>query len=222
MNDESQMQHHEIPIVGVCNDFNFQSMKKSPDPIILINWGQDMLWGNYIVKLNNLKDFESINSFIKKKFLETFPNYPYEYFWLEDHYNKQYAEDQKLTMLLKFFVLLTILISVVNLFSMVWYNTIMRTKEIGIRKVNGANVFEIVKMLNFDYLKWILLAAIIAFPISYYSLYEWLAGFAYKTTLSWWIFIISGAFALLLGLLTISWHTYKLANMNPTNALRYE
>ncbi|OFX83969.1 MAG: hypothetical protein A2W99_03555 [Bacteroidetes bacterium GWF2_33_16] len=222
LNDESQMQHHEIPIVGVCNDFNFQSMKKSPDPIILINWGQDMLWGNYIVKLNNLKDFESINSFIKKKFLETFPNYPYEYFWLEDHYNKQYAEDQKLTMLLKFFVLLTILISVVNLFSMVWYNTIMRTKEIGIRKVNGANVFEIVKMLNFDYLKWILLAAIIAFPISYYSLYEWLAGFAYKTTLSWWIFIISGAFALLLGLLTISWHTYKLANMNPTNALRYE
>ena len=222
LDDESQMQHHEIPIIGVCNDFNFQSMKKSPDPIILLNWGQDMLWGNYIVKLNNLKDFESINSFIRKRFLETFPNYPYEYFWLENHYNKQYDDIQKLTLLLKIFVLLTILISIVNLFSMAWYSTILRTKEIGIRKVNGASVFGIIKMLNADFLKWILLAAIIAFPISYYLLSKWLDGFAYKTTLSWWIFIISGAFALLLGLLTISWHTYKLANMNPANALRYE
>jgi len=222
LNDESQMQHHEIPIIGVCHDFNFQSMKKSPDPIILLNWGQDMLWGNYIVKLNNLEDFESINSFIKNKFLETFPNYPYEYFWLENHYNKQYDDDQKLTLLLKIFVLLTILISIVNLFSMAWNSTIMRTKEIGIRKVNGASIFGIIKLLNVDFLKWIFLAAIIAFPISYYLLSKWLDGFEYKTTLSWWIFIVSGAFALLLGLLTISWHTYKLANMNPANALRYE
>jgi putative ABC transport system permease protein len=222
LDDESQMQHHETPIIGVCNDFNFQSMKKSPDPIILLNWGQDMLWGNYIVKINNLKDFESINSFIRKRFSETFPNYPYEYFWLEDHYNKQYDDVQKLTLLLKIFVLLTIVISIVNLFSMAWYSTILRTKEIGIRKVNGASVFGIIKMLNIDFLKWICLAAIAAFPISYYILYKWLDGFEYKTTLSWWIFIISGAFALLLGLLTISWHTYKLANMNPTKALRYE
>jgi len=222
IDDESQMQHHEIPIIGVCNDFNCQSMKKSPDPIILLNWGQDMLWGNYIVKLNNLKDFESINSFIKKRFLETFPNYPYEFFWLENHYNKQYTEDQKLTLLLKIFVLLTILISVVNLFSMVWYSTLMRTKEIGVRKVNGASVFVIIKMLNTDFLKWILLAAILAFPISYYILNKWLDGFAYKTTLSWWIFIVSGVFALIIGLLTISWHTYKVANMNPANALRHE
>jgi putative ABC transport system permease protein len=105
---------------------------------------------------------------------------------------------------------------------MAWYSTILRTKEIGIRKVNGASVFGIIKMLNIDFLKWICLAAIAAFPISYYILYKWLDGFEYKTTLSWWIFIISGAFALLLGLLTISWHTYKLANMNPTKALRYE
>ena len=222
LDDESQMQHHEVPIIGVCNDFNFQSMKKSPAPIVLLNWGQDMLWGNYIVKINNFKDYKAITSFIGMRFKETFPNYPFEYFWLEDHYNKQYAEDQKLTLLLKFFVLLTILISIVNLFSMVWYNTITRTKEIGIRKVNGASVFGIIKMLNIDFLKWILFAAIAAFPISYYILSKWLNGFEYKTTLSWWIFIISGAFALLLGLLTISWHTYKVANLNPAKALRYE
>lgn len=222
LDDESGWQNYEVTICGVCTDFNFQSMKENPDPMVLLNWGQDMLWGNYIVKINNLKDFESINSFIRKMFLETFPNYPYEYFWLENHYNKQYKEDQKLTLLLKIFVLLTILISVVNLFSMVWYSTIIRTKEIGVRKVNGASEFEIIKMLNVDFLKWILLAAIIAFPISYYSLSKWIDGFAYKTTLSWWVFVLSGIFALIIGLLTISWHTYKVANMNPASALRYE
>ncbi|MBU8892819.1 MAG: ABC transporter permease [Bacteroidales bacterium] len=222
LNDESQMQSFEIPIIGVCNDFNFQSMKESPDPMILLNWTQNMLWGNYIVKINNSKDFDRTNSFIKNIFQKTFINYPYEYFWLEDYYNKQYAQEQRLTLLLKFFVVLTILISVINLFSMVWYSSIIRTKEIGIRKVNGATGIEIIKMLNTDSLKWILLASVIAFPISFYSLSKWLEGFAYKTNLSWWIFVLSGLFALTIGALTISWQTFKVANMNPANALRHE
>lgn len=222
LSDESQMQQFEIPIVGVCNDFNFQSMKENPDPVILLNWTQNMLWGNYIVKINNLKDFDQINSYIKNIFLKTFPNYPYEYFWLEDHYNMQYKQEIRLTLLLKFFAVLTILISVINLFSMVWYSSLMRTKEIGIRKVNGATKVEIFNMLNIDSLKWILLASILAAPISYYSLSKWLDTFAYKTALSWWIFFISGIIAITIGALTISWQTLKIANMNPVNALRHE
>jgi len=222
LNDESAMQSFEIPIVGVCNNYNFQSMKESPDPMILLDWTQNMLWGNYILKINNTKDFNTINTFIGDLFQKTFPNYPYKYFWLDKHYNKQYKEEQRLTLLLKFFVLLTILISVINLFSMVWYITLLRTKEIGIRKVNGASAIEIIKMLNIDFLKWIFLASIIAFPISYYSLSKWIEAFAYKTTLSWWIFILSGIFALLIGALTVSWQTFKVANMNPANALRHE
>lgn len=222
LNDESQMQNHMTQIIGVCNDFNFHSMKKNPGPVILLNWTQNMLWGNYIIKINSLKDFESTNANIKSIFQRTFPNYPYEYFWLKDHYNKQYAQEKQLTLILKLFVVLTLLISIINLFSMVWYNTLIRTKEVGIRKVNGASEFEIIKMLNIDFLKWILLASIIAFLISYYSLYKWLDGFPYKTTLSWWIFVLSGIFALLIGALTISWQTFKLANMNPANALRHE
>jgi putative ABC transport system permease protein len=181
-----------------------------------------MLWGNYIVKINNIQDFENINTKIRSIFNETFPNYPYEYFWLEDHYNKQYAQDQRLALILKLLVLLTILISLINLFSMVWYVTLIRTKEIGIRKINGASEYQILKMLNIDFLKWILIAAIIAFPISYYSLTKWLNAFAYKTTLSWWIFVLSGVIALIIGAITISWQTYKVANMNPANALRQE
>lgn len=222
LNDESQMQKHNSQIVGVCNDFNFHSMKESPGPVILLNWTQNMLWGNYIVKINNSKDFDRINSFIETIFQKTFPNYPYEYFWLEDHYNKQYAQEQRLTLLLKLFVALTILISIINLFSMVWYSTLMRTKEIGIRKAVGASEFEIIKMFNFDFLKWILLASVIAFPISYYSLTKWLEAFAYKTNISWWIFVLSGLSAIILGALTISWQTFKVANLNPSNALRYE
>ncbi len=222
LKDESSLQNIETQIIGVCSDFNFQSMKENPDPLILLNWTKDMLWGNYIVKINNIQDFENINTKIRSIFNETFPNYPYEYFWLKDHYNKQYAQDQRLALILKLFVLLTILISLINLFSMVWYVTIIRTKEIGIRKINGANEYQILKMLNIDFLKWILIAAIIAFPISYYSLTKWLNAFAYKTSLSWWIFVLSGIFALIIGAITISWQTYKVANMNPANALRQE
>ena len=138
---------------------------------------------------------------------------------MEGHYNNQYKEEFKLTGLLKYFILFIILISIINLFSMVWYTTIMRTKEIGIRKVNGATAFSVFKMLNFDYLKWIALASIIALPIAYYSLIKWLEGFAYQTEISWWIFAISAIFVLIIGLLTTSWQTIKIANMNPINAL---
>lgn len=222
LKDQSGMQNHDVPVCGVCCDFNFESMKEKPVPIVILNWTHDMLWGNYIVKLDGRHDFHAINSFISNKFNETFLNYPYEYYWLENHYNKQYREDYKLTLILKLFVLLTILISVINLFSMVRYSTMLRTKEIGIRKVNGASALEIIKMLSIDFLKWIVFASIIAIPISYYSLNHWLEVFAYKSIMSWWIFTISGVFALLLGLVTISWQTYRIAIMNPANALRYE
>ena len=102
-------------------------------------------------------------------------------------------------------------------------NTIdQKTKEIGIRKVNGATVFEIVNMLNFKFIKWVAIAFVISTPIAWYAMDKWLESFAYKTSLSWWIFALAGLLALGIALLTVSWQSWRAATRNPVEALRYE
>jgi len=222
VNFDGARQNFQASIKGVTGDFNFSSMKQKPAPMVLLDLTSNMLWGYYAIEVNQEQEKGSVTNFVSGNFKNTFPNYPFEYFWLEDHYNNQYEAEFELTALLKYFVLFIVLVSVINLFSMVWYTTIIRTKEIGIRKVNGATASSIFKMLNFDYLKWIVLASFIALPIAYYSLSKWLAGFTYQTDISWWIFAFSAIFALIIGLLTTSWQTIKIANMNPIDSLRDE
>jgi putative ABC transport system permease protein len=114
------------------------------------------------------------------------------------------------------------LISVIGLYALAKFAIGNKIKEIGIRKVNGANVSEILTMLNKDFIKWVVIAFVIATPIAYYAMNKWLENFAYKTTLSWWIFALAGSLALGIALLTISFQSWKAATRNPVEALRYE
>ena len=109
-----------------------------------------------------------------------------------------------------------------GLLAMVYFMTQNKTKEIGIRKVNGARVIEVMFMLNKDFLKWVFIAFIIACPIAWYAMHKWLQNFAYKTTLSWWVFFAAGAAAFILSLLTVSMQSYKAASRNPVESLKYE
>ncbi|MGM0613058.1 MAG: ABC transporter permease, partial [Bacteroidota bacterium] len=222
VNFDGARQNFQASVKGVTGDFNFSSMKQKPSPMVLLDLTSNMLWGYYAIEINQVKAKGSVTNFVAENLQNTFPDYPFEYFWLEDHYNNQYEAEFELAALLKYFVFFIILVSIINLFSMVWYTTIIRTKEIGIRKVNGATALAVFKMLNFDYLKWIALASIVALPIAYYSLSKWMEGFIYQTDISWWIFAFSAIFALIIGLLTTSWQTIKMANMNPVDALRDE
>jgi putative ABC transport system permease protein len=115
-----------------------------------------------------------------------------------------------------------IFISCLGLFGLVLSSTEQRRKEIGIRRVNGANIGEIMLMLNKDFIKWVLLAFLVASPAAWYLMKKWLENFAYKTTLSWWIFLLAGVMALAIGLLTVSWQSWRTAARNPVDALRYE
>ena len=117
---------------------------------------------------------------------------------------------------------MAILIACMGLFTLTVLSVLQRTKEIGIRKVNGAKVSEVMAMLNKDLVKWVGIAFVIATPIAWFAMNKWLENFAYKTSLSWWIFALAGILALGIALLTVSWQSWKAATRNPVEALRYE
>jgi putative ABC transport system permease protein len=118
--------------------------------------------------------------------------------------------------------LFAIFISCLGLFGLVISSTENRRKEIGIRRVNGANIGEIMLMLNKEFIKWVLLAFFVSSPLAWFFMKNWLENFAYKTTLSWWIFALAGMLALVIALVTVSWQSWKTASRNPVEALRYE
>ena len=119
-------------------------------------------------------------------------------------------------------MILSIFIAVLGLFGLSLFVLDQRTKEIGVRRVNGAKISEVMVMLNKDFVKWITIAFVIATPIAWYAMNRWLENFAYKTELSWWIFALAGLMALAIALLTVSWQSWKAATRNPVEALRYE
>jgi len=221
LQDESMMQVIALEIKGVCSNFNFQNMKEKPGSTILMNWTQEMMWGYYIIKFKH-SDIKSVIAHTKNMVEATFPNYPFRYVSLESFYNRQFTKEFQLIKMLYAFVYLAILISIMNLFTMSWIGTLVRTKEIGIRKINGAKTHEIIRMLNKDFLKWVGIAFIIACPIAWFVINKWLENFAYKTELSWWIFVMAGLIAIGIALLTVSWQSWKAATRNPVESLRYE
>ncbi len=222
MQDESGLQQFETTIIGICNDFNFSSVKELPGPIILLDWTKEIMWSNYTLSLTPNADKEMIISNAEKYFRKTFPNYSFEYFWVDDFYNQQFEEEQTINNHLKIFALIALLLGILSMFSMVWHISLARTKEIGIRKVNGAKKSNIVWMLNFDFLKWILVSGLLAIPFSWIFLSKWLHNFSYQVQLGFGIFILSIIGVMLVGFLTATWQSFKVAKMNPVKSLKYE
>ncbi len=222
LNDESGLQNIEDEVVGVCKDFNFSNAKEIPNPTILIDWTENMLWGKYTLSVNSNIDKTKLLSQIKEQFSRTFPNYSFEYFWDDDIYNKQFDEENSIISSLKNFALLAILLGVLSLLSMVWHESLSRRKEIGIRKVNGAKQTDIIKLLNKNFAKWIGIAAIIAVPLSWYFLSFWQNSFAYKADINIGIFLFSSGIAFIIGIITVTFQSLKSANTNPVDSLKYE
>ena len=141
---------------------------------------------------------------------------------VNNHVLSLYQKDQDLANTISVFSLLAIMIASMGLFTLTVLSVNQRTKEIGIRKINGAKISEIMAMLNREFIKLVGIAFIIATPIAMYAMFQWLENFEYKTNMSWWIFAFSGLFTLGIALLTVSWKIWKAASRNPVEALRYE
>jgi putative ABC transport system permease protein len=206
-------------IIGIIKDFHYRGLNYGQTPLILFYTPEHKIYVN--IRINE-KNAERALEKIKTTWEEMCPAFSFEYSFLDETYDLQYKSERRFENLLFTFALLAIFIASIGLFGLSFYNTQLRTKEIGIRKINGAKVTEVMLMLNAGFLKWIVLSFFISCPVSWYAMNKWLQIFAYKTDLNWWIFGLAGVIAISVAILTVSWQSWRAATRNPVEALRYE
>ncbi len=207
-------------IVGVVKDFHLKSLRDPIEPLILF-LGEKATWGYTLIKIQPGKTQQAIAG-IEKIFKQMEPKFPIRYYFADEQYQKLYNDELTVSKLSDSFSFLAIFISCLGLLGLTMFTVEQRRKEIGIRKVIGAKVSDIVTMISKDIIKLVVLASIIATPLSWLAMDKWLQNFAYRINISLWIFFFSGIIALLIAILTISYQTVKAALANPVKSLRTE
>jgi ABC-type antimicrobial peptide transport system permease subunit len=222
--DDGTTSHKLLPIVGVLADFHAESLH---DPIAPTFISTSKKYSSIIsVKLvangDQNKNFKAITSKIEKLWKDIYPNEKFEYKFFDETIAKFYDKELKMEQLMNTAMAIAIFISCMGLFGLITFEAQKRKKEIGIRKVLGASVSSIVSMFSRDFLKLILFAFVIASPVAYYFMHQWLQNFAYRINISWWVFVLSVLAAMLIALATISFQAIKAAMANPVKSLRTE
>ncbi|WP_373513497.1 ABC transporter permease [Persicitalea sp.] len=205
-------------IVGVVKDYHHQGLKQVIDPIVFM---PRRSVGYLTVNLSTDNIQRKIGE-LEALYKKSYPGNPFEFFFVDEQYNRQYESEQQYGKVFTAASLLAIFIACLGLFGLTTYTTEQRTKEIGVRKVLGASVTSIVALLSKDFLKLVLIAIVIASPLAWYAMNEWLADFAYKIDIEWWVFALAGGLAVGIALLTVSFQSVKAALMNPVESLRSE
>ncbi len=206
-------------LVGVLEDYHHTSLKEDYDELIFrMIPNAD---GFYSVKYNGANTKEII-SLAEENWAKFFPGNPFEYFFLEDRYEEQYKADKQFGTVFTIFSGLAIFVACLGLFGLAAFITSKRTKEIGIRKVLGASIPNILRLLSTDFLKLIIVSVVLAIPVAYYGMNEWLNGFAFRIDLQWYIFLIPAIVVFMIALATVSFQTTRAAGANPVDSLRYE
>jgi len=215
------MGRNNYEIIGVIKDFHFKPVSQPITPLAIRNDS----YSSYCLVNLQTADFKSLNRAIqdlKAAASELSPSFPVELAFFEQAVENLYQSELQFRRIFSLFSGCAIVLCCMGILAMSLSACQHRIKEIGIRKVNGAKVSEVMAMLNKDFVKWVAIAFIIASPIAWFAMHKWLESFAYKTNLSWWIFGLSGVLAIGIALLTVSWQSWRAATRNPVEALRYE
>lgn len=212
----------DYTITGIIPDFNYESFRLGVRPLIITPLIRRYYNDLFITVRCNTENLPRTMANISNSWEKVAGNIPFDYKFLDESLASLYEQEKTFSTLTVIFGLLAILIACLGIFGLSSFTAVQRTKEIGIRKVNGARVAEVMAMLNKDFIIWIAIAFIIACPVAWYAMHKWLENFAYKTELSWWIFAAAGVVALTVALVTVSWQSWRAARRNPVEALRYE
>jgi len=211
--------NNELEVIGVIEDMQYFTLRETSKPVMYFikDWGKyeiaiKLSSGNYSA---TLKQIEAI-------WKDIAPQWPVSFQFMDERISHNYKSEINTAKIITGLSGISIFLSILGILGLILFTIQQRTKEIGIRKVNGAKVSEVMAMLNKDFIKWVAIAFVIATPIAWYAMHKWLENFAYKTDLSWWIFTLAGLLTLGIALLTVSWQSWKAATRNPVEALRYE
>jgi ABC-type antimicrobial peptide transport system permease subunit len=208
-------------IIGVVKDFHFESLHEPVKQSYMTLTGGGNSWNKIMVRIKATQEKETVAGI--RKFYESYnPGFPFDFNFLDESYQKQYLTETRVGILSRYFAGLAILISCLGLFGLTAFTAQRRQKEIGIRKVIGASVNSIMLMLSRDFLKLVLIAVLVAFPLAWLLMNQWLQSFAYRIHIGAGVFLMAGASIILVTLLTVSFQAIKAALANPVNSLRSE
>ena len=205
-------------VVGVVKDFNYTSAKQKVAPLMLLPMHRH---GTIILKIKTT-DVRGLLSDIKKQWGDYKASGPFSYYFVDDQFASLYSAEQRTGHIFTAFAVIAIIIASLGLFGLAAFMIKLRVKEIGIRKVLGASSGNITTMLSMEFLKLVIIAILISFPLTWFAMYKWLQDFAYRINIQWWIFIVAGVIALLIAFITISFQSIKAAIANPVKSLRSE
>jgi putative ABC transport system permease protein len=209
---------HEI--IGVVSDYNFATLHEPIAPLI-ISLEREGRFHYLMIRVKEGQDADVIGQ-LSRIWERIIPEVPFECSYLEDMDGSGYLKEKRQATLILLFTVLAMMIAFMGLYALTSFETERQTKNIGIRKVNGASAFEILFLLMGRFTRWVIVSFLIACPIAFYAITRWLQHFAYKTTISWWVFMLAGITAILVSMLAVSWQTIQAARRNPVDALHYE
>jgi len=216
-----QTKDESIPlrVVGVVKNFNFASLHQDIKPLIVMNSPERIRYLSLKIDPENM---DEIIGLISAKWEMLFPGFPFEYFMQQSIYNEMYRQEVNMGSLFGYFSVLALFIAILGLLGLSSYSVEQRTREIGIRKVLGSSVKEILILLTKDFSKWVILAIVIAIPITYFAMDSWLSHFAFHTDISWRVFLMSGIIAFTIAYIIILFQAMKVSRANPVDSLQYE
>jgi putative ABC transport system permease protein len=209
-------------IIGVIKDFNFESLHSQIRPLVIFCADEHLFSVNVKLASGSFNSVSGTLNSIREIWNALSPNYPFEYKFIDQEVENQYKSEIIFEKIFRWGSFFAIFISCLGLIGLVLSLTEQLKREIGIRKVYGARIGEVLFMLNKDFIKWVIIAFVLACPLAWYSMEKWLKNFAYKISLNWWIFAFAGLLALGLAVLTVSWQSWSAATQNPVKTLRHE
>jgi len=210
--------YEKLTVIGVNKDFHCSGLKDAISPGVIIFDNS----GSHLLVMPSAGKSQSVRNSISETWQKLIPDFPLNVESVEERYEWYHREDSNYAKLIGSCCLISLFLSMIGLFAISFHSSRKRTKEIGIRRINGATIQGVMLLLNEDFFRWIIIAFVAASPIAWYIMHKWLQGFAFRTEFNWWVFVLVGMIALCTAILTISWQSWRAATKNPVEALRYE